>query len=292
MRILFILATIFMLFLTTPAMSMTTNEYISALEQKLFGTTYENQSATARIDRIEMQIYDNSYSGSNEERLSKIDKIYPKSEFKMGQAQMAIAPTSTDWYSQDYPEPEEKADYNNYPIVTEIEQSIYKKNFQGEDIYKRLSRLEQELYGNVKSEQSLQERVETLKSVLPKKHYNRFAAQNMGFEDFGMNTPTDYLAKSYDNENYFNSNSIINELELETFNRSYAQEDMSRRIERLEHFYFGGVSMGQNEQDRINKLASVVFSAKNMSPYSQLSKGGQWAGILMNLLMIGLGFLL
>ncbi len=292
MRIIFTLAAIFLIFSANHVAAMTTNEYISALEQKLFGTTYENQSSTSRIDRIEMQIYDNSYSGSDAERLSKIDKIYPKSEFENASSQTASAPTSTDWYTQTYPEPEEKADYNNYPIVSEIEQSIYKRNYQGEDIYKRLSRLEQELYGNVKHEQSLQERVESLKSVLPKKHYNRFTAENMGFKDFGMNTPTDYAAYAPSNGNYFDTNSIINELEIETFNKSYGQDDMQRRIERLEHFYFGGVSMGQNEQDRINKLASVVYSARNMSPYSQMPKGGQWAGVLMNLLMIGLGFLL
>lgn len=280
------------------ANAMTTNEYVAALEQKLFGVTYLNQSLSNRIDRIEKQIYDNNYSGTPEERLSKIDKIYPKSEFETGKISIAKDANTLNlqndkWYTQNYPEIEEKADYNNYPIVSQIEQSIYKTNFQGEDIYKRLARLEKELYGNVKTNESLQQRVENLKSVLPKKHYSRFAPQNIGFEDFGLKVPSDYKVSSANNnfQNSFDTSAAMRELEIETFNKSYDNELLSKRLERLENFYFGSISMGQSEEYRINRLASVIMNNKT-NGYLQMPKGAQWAGILMNLLVIGLGLLL
>ena len=65
-----------------------------------------------------------------------------------------------------------------------------------------------------------------------------------------------------------------------------------KRLERLEHYYFGGITRGQTEKDRIARLASVAMSSENMENYFPTPKGAQWAGILMNLLVFGLGFLL
>ncbi|MCQ2957681.1 MAG: hypothetical protein MJ180_02140 [Candidatus Gastranaerophilales bacterium] len=278
--------TILILSISNGVSAMTTNEYVNALELKLFGTTYKNQSLDERVDRIEMQIYDNSYSGSAEERLSKIDKIYPKSEFETGKLEPVetLNNQTDDYYEQDY---SESSNYNNYPIVSEIEENIYKKNYKGEDIYKRLARLEQELYGNVKSEESLQERVERLKSVLPKKHYNRFAAKDLGFKDFGLQEPS-----SYSQDKAYDISSILSELEIETFNKMYSNDNVNHRLERLEQFYYGKTSSEKSADDRIQKLASIVMSTREMKDYFPTSKGAQWAGILMNLLIIGLGFLI
>lgn len=286
MRLIIYLAAFLMLFYTTCANAITTIEYVNALERTLFGTIYDKQNIQTRIDRIEKQIYDNNYTGSPEERLAKIDKIYPKTDFETQKIQNNEI-SSDEWYSQDYPEEPEKADYNNYPVVSEIEQTIYKKDFKGEDIYKRLARLEQDLYGNAKEDLNLQERVTNLKSVLPKKHYDRFSANNFGFKDFGLKQPKEYVSESP-----FSSEEIVKELELETFNKTYENDIVSHRIERLENYYFGGASFGQSEEERLSRIASITMNSRNMKDYFPSGKGAQWAGILMNLLMIGLGFLL
>ena len=287
MRIFIILISFCIFFISNAANALSTTEYVKALEQKLFGMTYENQTLEERVNRIEKQIYDNNYSGNPEERLNKIDKIYPKSEFEIGTIQhpqnLAEYNSEDEWYTQDYPEP---SNYNNYPIISEIEMSIYKKDFKGEDIYNRLARLETELYGSVKNDLSLQERVESLKSVLPKKHYERFAPKNFGLDGFGIKQPTEYMADTPD------VNLLINELEMETFHKTYSHENMQKRIDRLEKFYLGGISYGESDTERLRKIASITMNSTNMNDYFPPSKGSQWAGILMNLLMIGLGFLL
>lgn len=286
MRIILFIITVCCLLISNASQAMTTNEYVSAIEKKLFGITYEKQPMNERVDRIEMQIYDNHYTGNPEERLSKIDKIYPKSEFETGQSQhpqnFTYNNSNDDWYDQDYQEPSK---YNNYPIVSEIEQNIYKKNYQGEDIYNRLARLEKELYGNVKNDLSLQERVENLKSALPKKHYDRFADNNKSFNNFGVQNPTEYTSN-------FDTNLIINELEMETFHKTYKNDNAKRRIDRLEQYYFGATTTGQSDEERLNKIATFALNSPNMNNYFPSTKGAQWAGILMNLLLIGLSFLL
>lgn len=287
MRKILIITTFCFVFICNNTFAMTTNEYITYLEEKLFGANFSNQTISERIDRIEMQIYDNNYAGSTEERLAKIEKIYPKEELET-QSPNSQNYYEENWYKQNYPE-EETSNYNNYPIINQIEEKIYKRNYQGEDIYSRLARLEQELYGNIKNDQTLQDRVESLKSVLPNKHYNRFSAQNVGLDDFGLNTPSEYQKTS---NVYFDKQSIVEELELETFNKSFEREHLSKRLDRLENYYFGNISMNSNDSDRINRLATVIMNKNGMNNYPRMPKGAQWAGILMNLLMIGLGFLL
>ena len=276
MQKIFLFIFLFIFFLANQAFSMSTAEYISALENRLFGNTYEAQSIDMRIDRIEKQIYDNVYSGTPEDRLSKIDKIYPQSDFEYFKKPQRDTYYEESYYTEEMPE----ADYNNYPIVSKIEQTIYNKDYSGEDIYKRLSRLEKELYGQEKTELSLQERVENLKTVLPKKDGG--FAQN-GFEFKGFN-----FGKG-SNGSYFDTDRAISELEKNAFKKTFEYDDTNRRLGRLEHYYFGQTSDGQSDDDRITRLASVAMSEKN-SNFSM--KNAQWAELLMNLLIIGLGFLL
>ena len=278
MQKILIIITCLVFIISNTAYSMTTKEYVNALETKLFGTTFPKQTLEERVDRIEMKIYDNCYSGSAEERLLKIDKIYPKEEFETGKITQTVPQT----YSQEDLQIEEPADYNSYPIVSKIEENIFKQNYSGEDIYKRLARLEQELYGNVKSSESLEARVERLRSILPEKKPNYFASRGSGSS-----------AASYMQNSENNSSDILSELEKETFNKVYKKDSTSKRIERLENYYYGGVSMGQNENDRLLKLATVVMSSRGMKDYyPQTSKGAQWAEILMNILIVGLGLLM
>ena len=81
MRIIIIISVFCLFFTANIANAMSTNEYVAALEQKLFGMTYQNQPLAGRIDRIEQQIYDNSYSGSPEGYLKSI-KFIPKVNLK------------------------------------------------------------------------------------------------------------------------------------------------------------------------------------------------------------------
>jgi len=274
------------IFITNCAFSMTSNEYVGHLEKKLFGVIYENENLDKRIDRIEMQIYDSSYKGSNEERLKKIYKIYPQESFEPAVKQQKSQVAQN--YEDNYYEQEEKSDYNNYPIVSKIEQTIYQHDYQGEDIYKRLSRIETELYGHANNDMSLQQRVENLKSLLPKKRENNYFAQNYEFSDINSNIPYNY---SYEPPKIYNLTSAIAELELQTFNKTFSGDVNEKRLERLESFYFGNSYNGKPQEERLAKLAGVVVNQRK-NAYMPIPQGSQWAGFIINLLMIGLGFLL
>ena len=278
MQRFFLIFFVFITFFSAPVFAMTQTEYVCALENRLFGVTYDNQNIDSRIDRIEKQIYDNIYAGTPEERLSKIDKIYPQSEFEYQPQNQQYS----DYEDTSYQEEPSQADYNNYPVVSKIEQAIYQKDYSGEDIYKRLSRIETELYGQEKTNLSLQERVENLKRVLPKKE-RKIAKKGYEFSGFGFGTDAS-------DGSYYESSSAISEIERGTFKKTFEFDDVNKRLNRLEHYYFGQTSEGQSDDDRITRLASVLMSEKNSD--SNMIRNAQWAEILMNLLIIGLGFLL
>ena len=265
----------FIILWANSATAMTSLEYVSALENRLFSSTFENQQLDKRIDRIEKQIYDNVYTGSPQERLSKIEKIYPQEDF-LNTKSKVNSYYDSEPLTQDY----QPSDYNNYPIVSKIEQTIYQKDYSGEDIYKRLSRLEKELYGHEKTNLSLQERVENLKSVLPKKKKNSIASA--------------YDGLNYNNQGsgYYDVDQVISELEKGTFRKTFEADDNNKRLSRLEHYYFGQTSDKQSDDERITRLASVAMSEKENGDGIYSPKNAQWAELLINLLIIGLGFLI
>ena len=119
------------LFFSGIANAMTTTEYVSKLEEQLFGLTYQSENLTQRIDRIEMQIYDNSYNGTPEERLEKIEKIYPKENFSItNNNSSAYHPenqsTQDNWYQEDYPQEHEPAALGGECIRRNVKISKYK----------------------------------------------------------------------------------------------------------------------------------------------------------------------
>ena len=236
-------------------------EYVTALEKKLFGVNYPNDSYSKRVDRIEKEIYGKNYIGNSEERLEKIYKIYSKEEI-LGLNNVNEYKTS-DINNEDFEY--KNSEYNEYPIITLIEEK---------------------LYGKIQSELSLNERVEKLK-------------KQTQLSNKPNNSQSSYYSHS-DNYSVYNNNSrisnILQEMELETFSHSYPDNTDNDRIKRLEKFYFGAYQDSLSEKQRLTKLVKVISKNTNYSnDYSEmtrLERNAQWAELIMNLLIIGLGLIL
>lgn len=257
-------------------------EYVNALETKLFGKNYSNENYTQRVDRIEKEIYGTNYMGNNEERLEKIYKIYPEEEI------LNPPSFSNNNNYQDEDLPYEESEYNDYPIVTMLEEQTLLKTYKNEDIYKRLERLEQKIYGNTQNNLSLNERVENLKSqikITKKNNNNNYYTDN-----------NDYYGYEKDNGRISN---ILQEMEYETFSHSFPSDNSNTRINRLEKYYFGTYQDNMPEKQRLTKLAKVISKkydsdnfGKSYGDMTRMERNAQWAELIMNLLIIGLGLIL
>lgn len=121
---------------------------------------------------------------------------------------------------------EDGYDYNNYPMVTKIEQNIFNQTFEGEDIYQRLSRLERSLYKKSFDNEALSDRVD------------RLSAQ-ANISDFPAFLVTD-----------------IERLERQNLSRTYPEETPEARLERIEYQLLGAAQSGDYEE-RVHRLQTI-----------------------------------
>lgn len=142
--------------------------------------------------------------------------------------------------------------YNNYPIVSKIEQNVFKQSYPNDDIYARLSRLEMNIYHQSFENEALSDRVDRLSE---KANISNFPA---------------YL------------NADIDKLERQNLSQTYRSEPSEKRLERLEYQMLGATQSGSYDE-RIENLKALnerksiddYFSSNDpMSTYSTSSYGG------------------
>lgn len=145
---------------------------------------------------------------------------------------------------------EEEYGYNNYPMVTKIEQNIFHQTFEGEDIYQRLSRLERSLYKKSFDNEALSDRVD------------RLSAQ-ANISDF----PAFLLAD-------------IERLERQNLSRTYPEEAPESRLERIEYQLLGAAQSGDYEE-RVLRL-QTISQKKSIDDYFASDPTSSYSGLPMS----------
>ena len=134
---------------------------VDKMEKQIFNTTYEKENIYKRLERLEKKLLGKvSYNSLNERVLNLQEKMQPS---KMAQKENVKNQKTDDYYNFE--------DYNYYsskmesPEISIMEKKLLGKNYENEDIAKRLTRLENKLFGKNFEAQSDNERIERLKSV-------------------------------------------------------------------------------------------------------------------------------
>lgn len=131
--------------------------------------------------------------------------------------------------------PAEQASAINYSRITEIEQSLYGKTYQGQNIANRLSRIERSLFNKSYPSSTNLQRLDNVVS-----NYNQI--------------------NRYPNI----STNVLSKLERQAFNQTYPQYNTQRRLERLEQQILGATQSGDvNARYELLKTA-----ARNYHPQS------------------------
>jgi len=169
----------------------------------------------------------------------------------------------------------------NYPNITKLENKLFHQNFAAENIYSRLNRLEKKIFGANFLNDSLSARVDRLKTAISTETSDYSAENN------ASNLDSDTVAGSI----YAN----VSDLELKLFGKSFNNELVSVRIERLEKKVFGAVQPG-NTDARLSHLNNAVNNnfippesnqnnqvtgynssqSNNSTPVSLGGSGSQW----------------
>lgn len=176
----------------------------------------------------------------------------------------------------------------DYPVITKIETKVLGNNFAGEDIYKRLNRLELSVFGKI-SQKSLSERVDALNDkVIGSEPQNSNSDED---DDYSSNS-----APSDDDDASLNN--LLNQMEQQLMSRTYSNDSTESRVSRLENFIFNQSSADYPMQERIERLSTVIKAQpsdeiyKNMAQLKNDQMLGQGISLVALILMIVAGLIL
>lgn len=176
----FLAAALSISFLAAPQFSFadeSATSNLSKLEDKYFQHAFPKEEEGERIERLEKLVFGEARSGSNQERLQALLDLVPDLNSPKPEArpeptdQPPPAPQHESRPQQSYqpsspPKDEEEPIVNDssYPAVTAIEKKVLGRDYIGENISKRLDRLEIKAFGKTAASKDLQERVDRLRS--------------------------------------------------------------------------------------------------------------------------------
>lgn len=229
---------------------------ISTVEKDLFGVEYVDENITQRLNRVENHLYGKTNSGTPTQRLNKIAET----------SGISFAPKKTAEEKRIAQADVEKEDNSvSYPVIDIMEEKTFNKTFQGENVYKRVARLEEKAFGK-SSEGELSERTDRLKAKLlavkqdkitygnnyqptsiPKQKSYQYQTRQPVYNYSGglppfSGYPTGVAANTNSSNSY-----------------TYSESDFEYALSAAENMIFGKPSNLTSTTDRLNKLEQKIF---------------------------------
>ncbi|MFH0702015.1 MAG: hypothetical protein V2B14_00550 [bacterium] len=266
-KIFLILISVLILFVCLRVEAFDDKDYISNIEQNLFNAQFQNDSVNNRLNRIEINAFGKASADTYQQRIQRL-----KNTFKNQYQVVSKTPVSTPALSN---EPQ----IDPY-IIDELENKVLSRSFSNENINRRIERLEIIMF-NRNFNETWDERVNRLYSVV-------FGNQNESSASTKTNNSMD--------ENSINS--LLTQLEKQTFNQVYIGDSIENRMARLENSIFNEVSSDSTVDERLERLATVIQAQASSDIYKDMSALRQYktmntsltAATILLLLLRGLFF--
>lgn len=286
------------------------SDKLNEIEKSYYGYTFTG-SNVSRLNRIEKDLYGANSSKSPKERA---DIIYKDLSLGVNTGGAASLPQTAGQQSVSQSAdigPKAEAGIK-YPVVDKLEQKVFKKSYENEDIYVRLSRLEKQVFKK-ESTLSLNERVDALRDKLlggsqlaavdidpsseeiilengqkytgdgvfdkNDSNYNYYSYENSKNRIPEIQPRTD---DNMGNDEVYAQNYDLDILEKQLFGKRYASELPSKRLARLENQLFQR-TFNDDDEARIQRLLAVTTAQKTSQEYDS----NKWARRLNTGIQIG-----
>lgn len=266
---------------------------ISKMENAILGMTYDNQTDSLRLARLEERIYGNSSSAAVSTRVKRLSEDL--SADVIGQE---IKPKKDTFASEEDSIKEEipKADSSvNYASVNRLEDKVFKKEFKNLDVKQRLSNLEKQVFKKDYTD-DLNSRVSRLESaVLPQRivqsdpdgddvistmdnsadpsslySFNNSNNMDDGFSTGGAGSLNQYNNKNSVLDKFSGKTSIdvkLASIEKSVLKQTYPNDGMYNRITRLEETLFNTNFDSDDVQTRMERISSAYKAQKTSKKY-------------------------
>ena len=250
------LSSFFILYM--PSYAATKESNLSKIENDIYGYEYNKDSTQKRVERLERSIYGKISSGDINTRIKKLS-----ADISADVIGLEIPPVE-DTFAEEEKLAEDSS--VNYPVVDEIEQKIFNQTYKNRDFHSRIVAIERKLFGKIYDVDDYSTRMDRIKAeVMPdrlaeeklddsvyipgSRYYddNAFTSSDLSglsTNRFGMPFGQRNYSRPYVNYGDMtggaaassrnpNLNDELAQLEYETFGTSFAEDDTTSRIKRL-----------------------------------------------------------
>lgn len=273
-----LLSIIFINLLFAPCVFAASNtEILNKIENSLFGFEYNNEDEASRVNRIEENVYGTVSAGDLNKRIAKLNKdlgaeLYGQ-EIEPCEDTLAREEEEKEVLSSEDPN-------IDYPVINELEKSVFNKEFKNMKVKDRLAQLEKKVFTKDYASDDLSTRVDRLREqVRPQGLEQQLANAVDTYHTEGYYPPPiDYdgmtiggTSSSYDSDSYsfpmagrkVNLSTVENAL----YHQNFKNESMSNRLARVEQSMFGESFEDQDEKTRIGRISSAFNAQKSASKY-------------------------
>ena len=273
-----LLSIIFINLLFAPCTFAASNtEILNKIENSLFGFEYNNEDEASRVNRIEENVYGTVSNGDINKRIAKLNKdlgaeLYGQ-EIEPCEDTLAREEEEKEVLSSEDPN-------IDYPVINELEKSVFNKEFKNMKVKDRLAQLEKKVFTKDYAADDLSTRVDRLREqVRPQGLEQQLANAVDTYHTEGYYPPPiDYdgmtiggTSSSYDSDSYsfpmagrkVNLSTVENAL----YHQNFKNESMSNRLARVEQSMFGESFEDQDEKTRIGRISSAFNAQKSASKY-------------------------
>ncbi len=225
---------------------------LNSIEYSLWGFEYKDEENAKRIERIEQELFGSIDKTANlQERIDKINNTLGLEGTE--EENLAIKKQVDDIQAKGV----------SYPKIDAIEKKLFGKTWDNEGIYTRLERIEQKVFSK-KQKGDLNERVDRICATV-----NIDIAQNNQYQE---SYQSNYQDNNQQQENYpqYNKNDLylqIAGLENTAFRKTYDQDPMSVRLNRLERKIFQRDFSTDDEVTRIQRIQAASTATKTSKYY-------------------------
>lgn len=261
---------------------------IDKIETAMFGFTYDNETESLRLDRIEESVYGKKNTGNTTQRLTKL-----KNDLSAELMGKEIAPKE-DTFANDSDKIKEPTTVGNptgaaanapgvdYPAINELEQLVFNQENKSMDLNTRLAKLEEKTFKTTYANDDFSTRVDRLRAQLkpPSLMDNAIAqSSNDFYNDEPVQLDKNYNLQQYDQGDFdydsYNERSnsrfapkfSLATAEKSMFKQTYQDDSMENRLTRLETSMFGTTFENDPQQDRLNRIASAYNAQKTAKKY-------------------------
>lgn len=248
-----------------PSYGVNYNAEITKIENSIYGYDYSNDSEQNRVTRLEKTIYGKSSSGDISKRLKRIS-----GDISADVIGLEIKPVR-DTFLEEEKSAEESSNVS-YPLVDEIEMTIFKKTYPERDFHTRIVTIERKLFGKIYDVEDYSSRMDRIKAkVMPErvKKASKFEDDGSYYNDKIINsidlsgTNTSRFSMPFGQKRYTRPYSNYGDISESISDNNQLNDELTQ----MEYDTFGTEFSNESTESRIKRLNSVNKAKKSSKKY-------------------------